>query len=788
MFRRVHLALILITAAGATPAASAGEEDMETISALTQRIHAESAEAYLASPFSMLSRDYFARFVRDRQARPGDGEIAIDAQWHIQMPVGISPLGERMAGHLAEFLEQRMDLALVVETVSPSVLAVPKTSAIVLVEQGGGVSDVPESFTISVQPGLVRIAGRDAAGLRDGIARLVQRIGFRCAPILPRGEEVCRPRLGIRLGAVPWMGSYRDLVFLGYNAANVGGGSLYAISTSDAIPELAARRSPHHLASVVQNASVARQYGLHTYCLFQTRQKFLADDPIFAAHPEIRGAQTWTADGEYVLCTEHPLVRRYLTETVEGLFRADPQLDGLIIIIGGEGFYHCFMRPYGTPRGKTNCPRCNALGAEAVVANLCNALAGAARRANPNALVIAWPYSAEHVWSEDDAQTGFIRRLKPGTAIFTEIEKDEWVDKPGGVRKHLWDYSIDLIGPGDRAMRQIEACRAAGIPIFLKSEPELGYEAPRLAHIPCMDRWAARAEALASCGADGAFVFPAFRPCYGTSAAEVARQFWWDPAPDPDTLLLALAQRLFGSAAAPHMRNAWRFVSEAIAYSPELPPYYTGPYYLGPAHPMCADPAAPLPDVFYGYYLFWAEIADAEGQRKRPTFVTSPGGDVIAFRGLYRWMEQLLYQAVGEVGAARPLIDADHRLLFDAEAIPIEWFYRTVRTEANFYEACPLRDRLLALADQPTRTPQEQAEAFALYARWRTILASERENTQAALPLAEADVRLDFRYGGDHSFAHTTEMLRAKRDLLDRELHVFLPSVALRLGIETALH
>ena len=192
------------------------------------------------------------------------------------------------------------------------------------------------------------------------------------------------------------------------------------------------------------------------------------------------------------------------------------------------------MRPYGVEKGHTNCERCEAIGAETVVANLCNLLAEAARRVNPEAEVLAWPYSAGHVWSADMAQTGFIRRLKPGTAILTEFVKDSVMEKPEGVRKSLWDYSIDLIGPGERAKQQIEACHAAGIPIRVLSMIEETFEASLLPHIPCMDRWADRAEAMTSSGADSVFVFQ-MGPYDASSAAEINKFLWWDPAPDKRT-------------------------------------------------------------------------------------------------------------------------------------------------------------------------------------------------------------------------------------------------------------
>ncbi len=745
----------------------------ETLQEIGARLGRETEEAYRTSPFSILSRDYLARFSRDPEARPAEGEVEIAPGWAISLPAGASELAHRMAGHLAGFLGECMGLKLETRLWVPGGPA--GGGLIALAEEGGGDPAVPESFTLAVGPGRVEVRGADARGLRDGIARLVDLIGLRRAPLLATGSTTYRPRLLVRLGAVPHLGSHRDLVFLGYNAIFASGGDLYAFSRSEAIPALISRRSP----TPVQPATEARQYGLKTFAFLNTRQKFPKDHPVFIDHPDIRGALTWSADGEYTICTEHPLVQRYLSESVEGLFRADPELDGVVLIIGGEGFYHCFMRPYGVAKGHTNCPRCEALGPDTVVANLVNLLGAAARRVNPKALAVAWPYSAEHVWSADRAQRGFIEKLGPGGAIFTEIEKDEWIEKEDGVRKHLWDYSIDLIGPGGRAAEQVAACRAAGVPIFMKSEPELGFEAARLPHVPCLDRWVDRAEALVACGADGAWVFPAFRPLYGCSAAEINKHFWWDPVPDREVVLQGLAARIAGAQGGPHLRRAWSLVSAAIPCSPELPPYYTGPTYTGPAHPMCADPEAVLPEVFHGLYLFMAEAQDAEGLKPRPTYFTQARGDRPVFEHLYRRMEALLAQAAAEVDTAGPLVPPRCQVFFAAEVSSIRWFYHTIRTTANFYASCRLRDQLQGMGPGPW---PDRALAEGLLAEWRAVLLDEQANVSAALPVARADVRLDFYYGSDHTFPHLSEMLAAKQVLLARELDEVLPALARRLG------
>jgi hypothetical protein len=474
-------------------------------------------------------------------------------------------------------------------------------------------------------------------------------------------------------------------------------------------------------------------------------------------------------------------VRRYLKESVQGMFKSLPELAGVVLIIGGEGFYHCHMRPHGVAKGHTNCARCEPLGAEAAVADLCNDLATAARSVRPDAEVVLWPYSAEHVWAADFAVAGYLEKLKPGTALLTEIEKSETIAKPNGIQKSIWDYSIDFIGPAKRTKQQIEVCAKRQIPVYLRSEPELGFEAPRLPQIPCMDRWADRGEALASCGADGAWIFPAFRPFYGTSTAEITKFLWWTPISDRETLLHDFAKRLAGERAASQLREAWKSTSEAVAHSPELPSYYLGPYYLGPLHPMCADAKAQLPEVFFGQYLFQAEIKDSEGLKKQPTFVVTPANFTAPYADSYRRMKEALARAAANVHAASPLVDDRHRLMFDAEAGPILWFYHTARTHSNFYESCQLRDALASLSKKTPLKSNEKLEAAQMLARWQKILEDERENTREALPLIQQDMRLDCYYGGDHTFPHGEKMIQAKLAILQQEITEYLPSLRKKL-------
>jgi hypothetical protein len=209
-----------------------------------------------------------------------------------------------------------------------------------------------------------------------------------------------------------------------------------------------------------------------------------------------------------------------------------------------------------------------------------------------------------------------------------------------------------------------------------------------------------------------------------------------------------------------------------------LPPYYTGPHYLGPMHPMCADRSRPLPEVFLGQYLFRAEHMDSEGLKKQPTYDLDRRGDPAAFGASYQKMAEHMASAAAAISAAEPLVEERCRLAFDDEASAVRWLYHTARSHANFYRSCALRDALASIMSKSDLSDEEKTAAARKLAEWRAVLKDERENTRAALPVLEADMRLDPYYGGDHSFSHGAAMIAAKLELLDEELNEYLPSLS----------
>jgi len=724
-------------------------------------------------PYLKLRDDFFSRFILDKTLKPSDGELVVDNSWTILFDESAGETVRAMCGHLARFFTQCMKVDI---NLGNKI----KANIIYVGETGGGRENTPDSFTICAAKDRIEILGFDISGARNGVVRFIELIGLRRAPFVELGETVFIPRIKNKYLS---LGGVENDIFYGANMVNIGGTDILYLSKSDIIPEIKHLQNGAVLDNIRKNAELARKYGLKMYASLANFHRFKKDDPVFAEHPDMLGTQTWNADGDYTLCTEHPLVQAYYEDCITELYKAVPDLSGTLSIIGGESFYHCFMRPYGKTRGHTNCPRCEKLGAERVVSNLCNLIVKTARRFNPEAEFIAWPYSAAYVWSEDFAQIGFMKLLDEGVAVMTEMEKDSVLVKPGGINKLQWDYSIDEIGPSKRPARQLEESRRTGVPVYSLTMAEMSFESSLSAFIPAHDRWAARSEAIAGSGFKGIFMWN-MAPVSGATTGELYQFKWYEPAMDTDELLTKLASRVCGSdAAGTHLRTAWRYVSDSFEYIPVMDAYYTGPQYLGAAHPIVINYETEIPDVFKGFHLYQGEATPEMGRTLLPTYRITPAEipgfneqnnpqNVYLFEAYYRTAENFMKKAVCEVEKAEKLISEDNRIIFEAETFPVRWLYHQHRTSANHCAAYRLVKEINGLCEKGDKT-----EANKLLEQLTVLLYDEKENVKEATPISKKDARIETLHRGDHSFSKLGDMMDAKIDLLEQQIKVEIPKL-----------
>ncbi len=401
------------------------------------------------------------------------------------------------------------------------------------------------------------------------------------------------------------------LAHLGCNGMTIYGDWLFYVK-SNIFPELNHPERDAHVAVLKDATERALAHGISLYFV-PVSPKLPASHPLFMAHPRARGSRlargTRTGPGDlHCICSSDGETLRFIKELWVSLFHDVPLLGGLILIIGGESYYHCYMNPardgsdsaLNVP-GKTSCPSCKGAKAENVVANLVAITSDAVHEASPGARVMAWPYSATR-WSADPYQIELIERYPQGVGLLSEIDKDQWIHRRG-YSKHVWDYSVDFTGPSDRIVEQSFTCKEREIPLFVKTETALGLEFVHVPYVPCMDRLLEKWENVRSLSPQGVLQSWMFFGAFGSRAEELGWWTCWHGNMSRQEVLDTIARRDFG-VASKHVLGAWKKMSEAIGHIPCIPPYFTGPFFLGPAHPLIPSAIYKIPDVFKGalYY------------------------------------------------------------------------------------------------------------------------------------------------------------------------------------------
>ncbi len=649
-------------------------------------------------------KNRFGLFNHDNSYIKKPYETEITSEWSLH-GIGQNPILDRIIEELRLFLSRVFDIKLCDNDSS---------SAIVINTCGGGLADDPESFTLDVTETIVRVTGCRAEGAAEGVIYLINTMGIASAPVLSReyGRIIwhnVKKRMGgprITPANMHMIADLRnklspiltdedecmELRRLGYNEVWIGSDELSYIAQSSVLPELQDRDSEIRINFVKNRVSAAHNIGMKAAIILQAWKSYPATHVVFTRYPDIMGAQKASYDNlasnqaginYHTLCSEHPVTKQFIFETVSNYFRKTGA-DKLIVLVGGEHFQHCFMRPVNCERGHTNCQVCELLGAEKVVSNLVKLLSEAVRKIKPDGEVLFWPYSASWAWSKEYDQKSFIGMMTGSSCVnlLTETEKDVVIEK-GGYTKHLWDYSIDRTYLTEKALAQISYCHNVGISVYLKNEPKNSIEMMHTLYLPCMDRHSERYSAISWSGATGVCNMGAFESRPHTITQLLAYFIWLEPNPMREKILqqLTLMLSVNNQTAALHLRQAWLYFSDAMGYFPLIPSYITGPGYAGPCHPLILYPGRRLADEFYSID-FTADSYTESHRPSLPLFVEQWPYEPEMLRD---WDKSLFLSenAICEIIATRSVLGENRSTLFLIEWTTIKHLCLTIRTCRN---------------------------------------------------------------------------------------------------------
>jgi hypothetical protein len=755
--------LAALLAMAAAPRRAVGQTAAEKSESLDE-IFARKIATTKASPFyKWLHTPHNQRF-RPKPWHPADDEFLIDGEWSIRTLGQMDDPGPFAVEEIRSFFADAGGIELKEKTSNRQILLAVDGAAANRLEG--------DSYNLKVGYRSVQITSPTWRGVLYGVYYLEQLLLERGLPALKPMAVTRRPDFdirmfgdvyatftvsGLRINRPVNRDTFSALSRFGANATftfvqltDYLDGSIY--------PELKNPDREKNLAELARLAELCKSVGLDLY-LDAYNPKLPSDHPVFRAHPNARGATQFGHDIRS-LCPSDPETLRFIAESWADVFRRVPALGGMVTIIGGEGFYHCYMR---AGKEGPDCPRCRTRAPEDVVAGLTNAVFRAVRKVKPEAELLAWPYSA-FVWSKDPFQLGLIERLDPGIQLVSEIDKDYLYKKEGYV-KNIWDYSIDFLGPSDRFKAQREAVAKRGLKLCCKTETSVSLEFHSVPYIPCLERWGQRLDIIRS--QKPASIFYAYDIAGFTRSRsdELACRLSWQPAGTASEEIRKIAARDFGPEAAEGMIKGWDFFSQAIGHCPHLTHgYYRGPSFMGAAQPLMLREEN-MPEKLSGRFFYLAEedLSEGTGQALKLRPIYTP--DITISAAEIADMDKavgLWEKGVAAMESVKGRVAAPYEAEFQKEADLGAYLLTVFRAIADANHFFTLRKEYLELTKSQPLTADRGARAGAVIQEMQKIAQADVVNAYQALSIARRDPRLDLSIRLDLDYPPLTEMLEAK--------------------------
>jgi len=500
---------------------------------------------------------------------------------------------------------------------------------------------------------------------------------------------------------------------------------LNTMAPSRSFPEFG-KGSAQRLANLNKLVARAGRVGLKVY-LYLNEPRAMPP-AFFERHPEIRGAES---RGLYAMCTTPPLVRDWISDSVEHIFREVPDLGGVFSITMSENMTNCYSHFH-----PESCPRCSQRKSWEVVGEVLEAIRTGVRRVKQSALVNVWDWG----WPEE-----MCRELIPKLPADARLQSvSEWSTpiERGGVKTQVGEYSISVIGPGPRATANWRRARQAGVRAMAKTQFNNTWEISAVPYIPVANLVAEHCSRLLKAGISGIQASWTLGG-YPSPNLEVAKEFYLAPAPEKEEVLRRVAKRRYGEKARDLVLGAWTAFSEAFQMYPYSVAIYTIPTQHGPANLLRAKPTGRRSSMILcpqDDYKNWAgRYPPAVAQREFARMATSWQAALPDFRKAMR-----LAAAEGKAGALEDLAIAETCWIH----------FQSTANQIEFY----------LLRDGP---PSPEAKA-----RMRDLVRAEMELARRLYPLARQHAVIAYE-ASNHYYYRPTDLLEKIvncRYLLDHDL------------------
>jgi len=312
------------------------------------------------------------------------------------------------------------------------------------------------------------------------------------------------------------------------------------------------------LANLKKFTERCEKFGIKIYLYINEPRSM--NKAFFEKYPNMKGHVM--NDEHICMCTSTTEVRDYISNALETICRAAPKLGGFICMCKSENLTNCYSKVH-TPE-KCTCERCNKRTVGEVIGELFHAIREGVDRVDPSIKVFDYSWDCDSL----EARFDVIDHL-PERVIVESINESGIKYEIGGVKGTLSDYSLNIIGPGERSLAMWKRAKERGLETAAKVQINTTWECSTVPALPVLDKVD---ELMAK-----------------LREADVNHiQLSWTLGGYPSMNLLYACRYFFENARIPeisdNMKKATKIFSEAFSEFPsDINVAYVGPQNAGPA-------------------------------------------------------------------------------------------------------------------------------------------------------------------------------------------------------------
>ena len=271
-----------------------------------------------------------------------------------------------------------------------------------------------------------------------------------------------------------------DELLESYSRVGVNGiylqGVLYLLTEFPFNKELSAGYEKR-LANLKKFTERCAKYGIKIYLYINEPRSM--NEAFFEKYPHLAGHSR--GDGRVCMCTSTREVRDYISNAIETVCKNAPLLGGFICMAKSENLTNCYSHVHKS--GACNCPRCKDRTVGEVIGELFAAIREGVDRVDPGMKVF------DYSWDGDDLEVRFdvIDHL-PERVIVESICESAIEYEIGGVKNRLGDYSLNILGPGERSLAMWERAKARGLETAAKVQINTTWECSTVPALPVLGK------------------------------------------------------------------------------------------------------------------------------------------------------------------------------------------------------------------------------------------------------------------------------------------------------------